>query len=55
MFFFQAKPAIQAKDPERTLLVEENPIMIESYASVVSLIYNQSHLGYNRERGGVSY
>lgn len=38
-----------------TLSVEEGPIMIESYASLSSMVYNQSHIGFNMERGGISF
>jgi|SRR6218665_413179 len=37
------------------LSVEEGPIMIESYASISSMVYNQSHIGFNMERGGISF
>lgn len=37
------------------LAVSEGPITIHSYASVGSLIFNQSRIGYNMDRGGVSY
>ncbi|XP_066296317.1 tumor protein p63-regulated gene 1-like protein isoform X2 [Branchiostoma lanceolatum] len=37
------------------LNVIEGPVMIESYASLWSLIHNQSRLGFSRERGGVSF
>ena len=33
----------------------EQPILIENYGSVMSVIYNQSWLGYNRDRNGVSF
>ncbi|CAD5115742.1 DgyrCDS4687 [Dimorphilus gyrociliatus] len=35
--------------------VEESPIMIECYTGLTSVIFNQSHLGFSRERGGVSF
>ena len=38
-----------------SLTVNMGPITIESYASVASLIYNQSHLGFSLARGGVSF
>jgi len=39
-----------------TLLNCENgPMLIESYGSVMSMIYNQSHIGFNLARGGVSF
>jgi len=34
---------------------ENGPITIESYGSVMSMIYNQSHIGFNLSRGGVSF
>jgi len=34
---------------------ENNPITIESYGSVMSMIFNQSHIGFNLARGGVSF
>jgi len=34
---------------------ENGSIIIESYGSVVSMIYNQSHIGFNLARGGVSF
>jgi len=34
---------------------ENCPITIESYGSVMSMIYNQSHIGFNLSRGGVSF
>jgi len=34
---------------------ENYPITIESYGSVMSMIYNQSHIGFNLARGGVSF
>lgn len=37
------------------LTVDNGPITVESYASVASLIFNQSHIGFNMSRGGVSF
>lgn len=37
------------------LVIEEGPIMIHCYASLSSLIFNQSYLGYNRDRNGISF
>ena len=34
---------------------ENSPITIESYGSVASMIFNQSHIGFNLARGGVSF
>ncbi len=39
----------------KTVKTEEVPIMIESYANLASMVFNQSHLGFNRDRGGVSF
>jgi hypothetical protein len=41
-------------DTDETI-VEDGPIVIESYASLLSVIFNQSRLGFYLERGGVSY
>lgn len=38
-----------------TVSVENGMISIESYGSVMSLVFNQSHLGFNLARGGVSF
>ncbi|CAH1794351.1 unnamed protein product [Owenia fusiformis] len=35
--------------------VTKGSLLIESYASLTSMIHNQSHLGFSRERGGVSF
>jgi len=34
---------------------ENCQITIESYGSVMSMIFNQSHIGFNLARGGVSF
>jgi len=34
---------------------EEFPITIESYGSVMSMVFNQSHIGFNLARGGVNF
>lgn len=34
---------------------ENGPVTIESYGSVLSMIFNQSHIGFNLARGGVSF
>jgi len=34
---------------------EYGPVTIESYGSVMSMVYNQSHIGFNLSRGGVSF
>jgi len=37
------------------VVCEKGPITIESYGSVVSMIYNQSHIGFNLSRGGIHF
>ena len=37
------------------LIIDDTPIVIESYVSLVSVIHNQSKLGFYMERGGVSF
>lgn len=49
------KKAHNAKGSGNTLEVKEEPILIESYASVSSMIFNQSHLGFNKDRNGLSF
>ena len=53
----QATLAAVRNDPQttHTLEVIEEPIIIECYASLYSMVFNQSHLGFNRDRGGVSF
>lgn len=43
------------EEGEESVPVKEGPLIIYSYASVTSLIYNQSHIGFNMDRGGVTY
>lgn len=45
----------QTKRAGESLLVEQGNILIESYASLTSMVFNQSNLGFSRERGGVSF
>lgn len=49
--------AVMAKVHARTstINVENGPVVVESYASVASMVYNQSHIGFNMSRGGVSF
>ena len=43
------------KGTGKTIQTIEGPIVIESYASLASLIFNQSPFGYNRDRNGISF
>lgn len=43
------------KRPDAKITIVEGPIFIESYASLSSMIYNQSGLGFNRDRKGISF
>ncbi|ELU06121.1 hypothetical protein CAPTEDRAFT_163000 [Capitella teleta] len=43
------------KSTGKECVVLEEPILIESYASMSSLIFNQSHLGFNLDRNGVNF
>ncbi|XP_064642923.1 tumor protein p63-regulated gene 1-like protein [Lineus longissimus] len=54
-FIQQIHNCYQRKDPGKKVKVEEAPIMIETYASLSSMVFNQSYLGFSRERGGVSF
>ena len=47
--------AYRSKRSGEILQVSESPILIESYASLASMVFNQSHIGFSRERGGVSF
>lgn len=42
-------------DAEKTIEIKECPIEIKSYASVISVLYNQNWLGYNLDRNGVKF
>lgn len=43
------------KRPSEKITIVEGPIMIESYASLSSMVFNQSGLGFNRDRKGISF
>jgi len=51
--------AVEERQRELTGLVtvhaQQGDILIESYASLSSLIFNQSQLGYFKDRNGVSF
>lgn len=52
----QAVNEVRRQGGQNNLLpVNEGPIKIHSYANVGSLIYNQSHIGFNMDRGGVNF
>ncbi|XP_059164338.1 tumor protein p63-regulated gene 1-like protein [Physella acuta] len=43
------------KRPGEKLKVIEGPVVIESYANPASIVYNQSGVGFFRDRNGLSY
>ena len=43
------------KRPGEKVTVLEGPILIESWASISSLFYNQSKIGYCKDRNGISF
>lgn len=51
----QTKSVYRLKKPGESVQLFEGNILIESYASITSMIFNQSLLGYSRERGGISF
>ncbi|XP_012938197.1 tumor protein p63-regulated gene 1-like protein [Aplysia californica] len=58
--FFESLVAVISKvytekRPGESLTVVEGPIFIESYASPVAVVFNQSGLGFFRDRNGVSF
>jgi hypothetical protein len=50
-----ANEARRVNNQQGNVNVENETITIESYGSVMSLVFNQSHLGFNLARGGVSF
>lgn len=44
-----------SKNEGRDLIVDESPIMIYSYAGILSIVHNHSKFGYNLDRNGISY
>ncbi|XP_076472255.1 tumor protein p63-regulated gene 1-like protein [Babylonia areolata] len=58
--FFEAlvqatSQVFKAKRPNEKVTVIEGPIEIESYASVASMVFNQSGLGFFRDRNGLCF
>ncbi|KAL3862199.1 hypothetical protein ACJMK2_008186 [Sinanodonta woodiana] len=51
----QVSKVYSDKRPEEKVTVVEGPIVIESYANVASMVYNQSSVGFCRDRNGVSF
>ena len=47
--------AYLAMKPGEKPVIENGEVTINSYASIWSMVFNQSRLGFNKERGGVSY
>ncbi|XP_069123663.1 tumor protein p63-regulated gene 1-like protein [Argopecten irradians] len=47
--------AYKAKRPAEKVTILEGPIMIRSYASVSSMIFNQSGLGFYMDRNGICF
>ncbi|KAL8601435.1 hypothetical protein ACOMHN_042439 [Nucella lapillus] len=47
--------AFDAKRPQEKVSVIEGPIEIESYASMASMVFNQSGLGFFRDRNGMCF
>ncbi|XP_076451562.1 tumor protein p63-regulated gene 1-like protein [Babylonia areolata] len=50
-----ASKVFETKRPNEKVNVVEGPIMIESYISVPSLVYNQSAMGFFRDRNGLCF
>lgn len=46
---------VREEERKGELRIHRRPLIIESYASPASMIFNQSHLGFSMERGGVSF
>ena len=47
--------AYKRKRPGEKVTVVEGPILIESWASLSSMVYNQSKIGFCKDRNGVSF
>ncbi|XP_077998396.1 tumor protein p63-regulated gene 1-like protein isoform X2 [Glandiceps talaboti] len=37
------------------ITIDEGPLFIDNYVGLASLVHNQSHIGFSRERGGISF
>ena len=55
VFSDTVEESYKTKNPGATLNVQEGPVEIQTYASVTSLVFNQSHIGFCMDRGGVSF
>ncbi|XP_070561732.1 tumor protein p63-regulated gene 1-like protein isoform X2 [Ptychodera flava] len=56
--FVQAIQNVQeskSSEGATALSVLEAPLFIDNYVGFASLVHNQSHLGFSRERGGISF
>lgn len=47
--------AAASSDLSRSLVTDEEPIVLNIILGVTALIFNQSKLGFSRDRGGVSF
>ena len=56
-FFALQKSLVAAatSDISRSLVMDEEPIVINMILGITALVHNQSKLGFSRDRGGVSF
>ena len=47
--------AYKRKRPGEKVTVIEGPILIESWASLSSMVYNQSRIGFCKDRNGLAF
>ncbi|CAB4002916.1 Hypothetical predicted protein, partial [Paramuricea clavata] len=47
--------AAATSDISRSLVMDEEPIVINMILGITALVHNQSKLGFSRDRGGVSF
>ena len=47
--------AAATSDVSRSLVTDEEPIIINVILGITALVHNQSKLGFSRDRGGVSF